>query len=680
MIANRLFVIAALALLVAQTGGHAQAPADDALPLTRSYFVTGNYVVGGVDLLPASQSGGFITGTIPMSGVPANADILAAFLYWETISTVDSSMSGALFRGQPMKIEQSAAMLPDPTTAPCWSSGGGSNAQYKLTTHRADVRRLLPVQLDAQGNKTGKRLVNDADLVAAGGAAAGFGPHTVTLPEAGTGNQLPSSAGASLLVIYRDVREDVSSAPGVQPPALTSILLYDGLHLQLQGASTKQTIRGFMQSAATHNAKLSIIAGHGAKNPTERLWFGKTNSVDPSNLLNSNPANLVASNPFFSASTAASDRGFSFRTWPDPAFPLEQIANNANKMPGEYHNKEYGQGYGEQVRLMIDRTNNTPYDCLATAAIIFSTAVQDTDDDGLVDVLEDSASALKDPQDPTGESLLPHLSAMGADSTHKDIFVEIGAMYSRTGWTNPAPGHTPGPHTHVPDTDVFRKVGDAFWCAGTANCDAKTTSALPTNGIRVHFDAGDSYPAYSGSDAYAERYMIRGDGLARGGELILEQPCVPTPVPPPPGTTEIVTCQFPDYWGTVTWKYGFQSIKEAVVHDDGTQADEAFITACKVPGANCRRRFDHARKDIFRYGVYAHAWGIPVSPFPCLIWYSTCPNGGAARWNVRAGAQPRFPHSKECRRQSRRNWWRAILWSPSVSGRATPEPPSFRRR
>jgi hypothetical protein len=180
---NRVAIAAFLGLVVGlvfvQPRAQAQAPADDALPFTRSYFVTGNYVVGGVDLLPASQTGGFITATIPMSGVPANADILAAFLYWETISTPDFDISGALFRGQPMKIEQSAAMLPDPTAAPCWSSGGGSGAQYQLTMHRADVRRLLPVQLDAQGNKTGKRLVNDSDL-----AAAGFGPHTVTLPEA----------------------------------------------------------------------------------------------------------------------------------------------------------------------------------------------------------------------------------------------------------------------------------------------------------------------------------------------------------------------------------------------------------------------------------------------------------------------------------------------------------------
>src|SRR4030095_8030698 len=96
---------------------------------------------------------------------------------------------------------------------------------------------------------------------------------------------------------------------GCHPPPLTSILLYDGVDIQLPGMPTKQLIRVLMQSAATHNAKLSIIAGHGAKNSTERLWFGKDNPV------NSNPANLVALNPFVSASTAASDRGWSFLTF-----------------------------------------------------------------------------------------------------------------------------------------------------------------------------------------------------------------------------------------------------------------------------------------------------------------------------------------------------------------------------
>ena len=43
------------------------------------------------------------------------------------------------------------------------------------------------------------------------------GVHQVALPDAGSGNQVPSTAGASLLVIYRDPAKP-----------LTSIVIYDG--------------------------------------------------------------------------------------------------------------------------------------------------------------------------------------------------------------------------------------------------------------------------------------------------------------------------------------------------------------------------------------------------------------------------------------------------------------------
>src|SRR5215510_10381691 len=68
---------------------HGKAAVDypNSLPFSKQFLIPGNYVVGSVDLLPASQGNGFITGNIPVSGVPANADILAAYLYWETIST-----------------------------------------------------------------------------------------------------------------------------------------------------------------------------------------------------------------------------------------------------------------------------------------------------------------------------------------------------------------------------------------------------------------------------------------------------------------------------------------------------------------------------------------------------------------------------------------------------------------
>src|SRR5688500_7777120 len=81
---------------------HAAWAQDDALPFSKSYTITGNYIAAGVDLDPKNSSNGFANGTIAMSGVPANADVLVAFLYWETISTLPSQIAGAQFRGLPL--------------------------------------------------------------------------------------------------------------------------------------------------------------------------------------------------------------------------------------------------------------------------------------------------------------------------------------------------------------------------------------------------------------------------------------------------------------------------------------------------------------------------------------------------------------------------------------------------
>src|SRR5438309_1548741 len=80
------------------SAGLAHAQADGPLRFAKSYTITGNYIVGGVDVSPSSAVNGFVTATIPMKGVPANADILAAFLYWESISTNVSQVGGVKFR------------------------------------------------------------------------------------------------------------------------------------------------------------------------------------------------------------------------------------------------------------------------------------------------------------------------------------------------------------------------------------------------------------------------------------------------------------------------------------------------------------------------------------------------------------------------------------------------------
>ena len=73
-----------VAALVAQQAGGAAPLIVDPLPFRGGYLITGDYVVGNVVL--DAPAGGFATGTVSISGVPANADILAAFVYGEAIS------------------------------------------------------------------------------------------------------------------------------------------------------------------------------------------------------------------------------------------------------------------------------------------------------------------------------------------------------------------------------------------------------------------------------------------------------------------------------------------------------------------------------------------------------------------------------------------------------------------
>src|SRR5256885_16492226 len=79
------------------TLGVSAARAADPLQYARGYLLTGNYVAAGVDLTPQSNpadKNGLSTGTIHINGVPADADIVAAYLYFETV-TYKSSLSDA---------------------------------------------------------------------------------------------------------------------------------------------------------------------------------------------------------------------------------------------------------------------------------------------------------------------------------------------------------------------------------------------------------------------------------------------------------------------------------------------------------------------------------------------------------------------------------------------------------
>ena len=157
--------------------------------------MTGDYVAAGVGLQHTGVNG-FATGTITIdpSQIPAGAEIVAAYLYWQTISSSGapdpSVLRGAKFKGN--DISQIAVLLNEAGTAPCWSNGGGTGESHgsKATwSYRADVLRFFPAIRPASSQPPVQVQV--------------AGSHTVRLPDMGRSNRIPSTLGAGLVVVYR---------------------------------------------------------------------------------------------------------------------------------------------------------------------------------------------------------------------------------------------------------------------------------------------------------------------------------------------------------------------------------------------------------------------------------------------------------------------------------------------
>ena len=515
-----------LAVLLCQGIVPAAAQTRGSLSFFKNYFVTGDYVVGGTSLWRQGVNG-TAAGSIVVSGVPDEVDILAAYLYFQTTEVVQwSGIDHAKFNGNdlgPGAASLAKALNWDLATSPCWSIAwpGGR----KLVTYRADVLRFLPI--DAT---TGKQAVK--------------GPHTIEVPDYGalfddddevgreSGSQTgPRAVGASLVVVYRDPAK-----------ALRAIVIYDGGVTKRAFATLNQSLQGFYEAAAIPAARMTHIVGDGRPYLSESVRLNDE---------------LIATNPFRSSAGPK---------WDNPTFEGLPVPSGA-----------------ASAALQVG-PNGLFSDCLSYSGIVFSTAVQDTDGDGLLDSWERQTSTNRSTLlvDPNGMPL-PALGDLGATPDAKDLFVEIGYMSS---------GGDTG-HTHLPGHAALKLVGDAFKNA-------------PDEPINVHFDVGPDYPAGD-----ADEYIVPRT-LARGGEAIDEQVTVCTRGAADPPWV----CQFSEFPGTVGWKTGFKFLQDQVI--SGPAVEPGQDDPCDVTGNTCVRRFDRNRKDMFRFALFAHAIGLPKSEQPCL--------------------------------------------------------------
>jgi X-X-X-Leu-X-X-Gly heptad repeat protein len=498
------------------------------LNFENNYFVTGDYVVTGVGLRGLGVNG-FATqqftmpdaNSVPAAGVPQGADVVAAFLYWETVESSQTAFAGQsgffrpIFAGGPATgYPITGVVLGNPNAPVSWSSGGcsgSSQGSKTMRTYAADVSPFLPQ--DSQGNilANGRYEVRLADSGGNGGGA-------------------PLTLGASLIIIYRAI---TPSFP------LTSVVIYDGAFAPANGSSTMSlAMQGFYQAAAGPISKLTHIVGNGQSNKYETV------SLDGVNL----PSRYGSLPPF---------PGYYNGSWDNPTWSFSGASNPVQANDAS------------ATTTVVPNSSNGG--CVSWGAVIMSTTVQNTDNDGILDVwkqkqgycdasVNEGACATTDPS---------WVSLPGATSGKKDLFVQLDHMCSIVNADGTC--DTTNGYSFSPSASALTMLTNAF-------------SPKGTNGTNLHLIPGNpGYPA----------------ALATGA--IQEQTCTDTT----DASGNPVLCEYPNQPGLVGWKDGFEFLKnQPLNYPDEASCEQAL-------NGPCIRRFQHGRKDSYHYALFAHAAGLP---------------------------------------------------------------------
>ncbi len=370
-----------------------------------NFFVTGDYIVAGAKYMTTTFSGGYAVGTISIpdgnpgihgiNQVPAGAEVVGAFLYWQTVENAGTIpghpgsgengffrpliTSGPAMPGYPI----TGVPLPGQNEAVTWGSTSCAEPQgSRLTrTYRANVLGAFPQ--DAKGNV----LTN--------------GQFEIRVPS--VNNSTPLTLGATLVIIYRVLSPNVP---------LSSIVIYDGSYGQSEDSLVmRQTVQGFYDAAPSPVSKMTLIAGAGKSNKFETVYLDNV----------ALPSHSGTNMPPFPGYYGAWDNP----TWTfgDPNF--SEIANPV-------------QLDAASATTQVVPASNNP-GCVSWGAVIFKTTVNEPDGDGLLkswktskppgycDASMNGGLCLK------GVNLDPGWVALpGAVLGEKDLFIQLDYMCSKT--------------------------------------------------------------------------------------------------------------------------------------------------------------------------------------------------------------------------------------------------------
>jgi parallel beta-helix repeat protein len=382
------------------------AQSDGPLNFGNNFFVTGDYVVAGAyglhtnvangyssgliavpDLNPGIQPGA--TNTCVISGitfkncVPAGAQIVAAYLYWQTIESstttpgsIGSGQNGffrPLFPGGPQTgyAISGVNVASKSTVSPGGCTDDREGPGTIVRTYRADVRGLLPE--DAKGNV----LPNSR--------------YEVRLRNNDEG--MPHTRGATLVIIYRVLSPNVP---------LNSIVIYDGdFNVGNAFPSMTQVVRGFYQAASNPVSRLTHIVGGG-------------HHEDNYQSVSLNGMSLHSLYPFGQPPFPGWYGGWDNPTWTFVADPKS--------------NPLYGGK--DSATTQVARTSREG--CVSWGGIILSTTVQSSDGDGLLDVWKAN-------QGYTDVKTGQRVDLTGAKPNQRDVFIQLDHVVDPNGDFTPDP-------------------------------------------------------------------------------------------------------------------------------------------------------------------------------------------------------------------------------------------------